>query len=260
MHFNLFYLILQKALGKSRESRLNTLAGGEPTRSPSCVPPSPARIPRAETPWLLRTQRSRRTPGGPNFTLLGGTPHPGYMRPQWRGPGIVCRPRCRLPWSWGSPSERSLERRWAGRAASSHGTHCFTTSLGPRPSVLTLWLVADTLELRTERRSCSSGLEESGAAGHWAGGGVRWGVGDRAALTLVCAAPWSGASGIGDWHRLPLPFPQQGSWDLWCLHASTLAPASAHACSLSGDVAGPCNHLPNSAPLTWILLFIFNLL
>ena len=86
MHFNLFYLIFQKALGKSREYCLNTLAGGEQTRSPSCVPPSPARIHRAETPSLLRTQRSRRTPGGPNFRTPRRHPSSRIHVPAVTGP------------------------------------------------------------------------------------------------------------------------------------------------------------------------------
>ena len=229
MHFNLFYLILQKALGKSRESHLNTHCRRPANRiTELCAP-----INRAETPSHLRTQCYRHTPGGPNFALLSGIPNPGYTRPQWRGPGSVCRPRGCLPWSWGSPSERRLERRRAGRAARARGAHRSTTTLGSRPSVLNLRLVADTPELRNERGSRSFGLEESGAAGHWAGGGTRWGPADRTALTLVCTAPWFRASGTGDWPRLHLHFPQQGSWERCCLHTSTLAPASAHTCALS---------------------------
>ena len=53
------------------------------------------------------------------------------------------------------------------------GRHHSTTALGPRPSVLTLRLVADIPELRTERGLRSSGLEESAATGHLVGWGVR---------------------------------------------------------------------------------------
>ena len=153
--------------------------------------------------------------------------------------------------SWGSPSERRLERGQAGRAASARGPQHSTIALGPQPSVFTLRLVADTLELRNKRGSGSSGLEESGPRGE--------GLGIELHLLLSALLPGPGHLALGTDPGSTFPslskFPGSSGG-----HASTLAPASAHTCTLSGDRVGPCNHLPPSAPVTWILLFIFNLL
>ena len=77
------------------------------------------------------------------------------------------------------------------------GAHRSTTALGPRPRVLTLQPVAATPELRTERGSCSSRLEESGllAAGQ---AGAR-GEGLRIELHLLVSAllPGLGRFAVG---------------------------------------------------------------
>lgn len=92
------------------------------------------------------------------------------------------------------------------------------------------------------------GLEGSGVG---QAGGAVGGCG-RAALTRVCAAPWSRAS-----RRGPTSLP---SGRVLGAQASLRLRPRTCLGTLAGDGAGPRSHLPPSAPLTWIVLFIFNLL
>ena len=116
---------------------------------------------------------------------------------------------------------------------SARGAHRSKTALGPRPGVLTLQPVAATPELRTERSSCSSRLEESGLLAAGQTGARGEGAAGRAALTRVCAAPRSGVFLSGDRPRLQLPFPQNRSWELRRPCAYPLSPVAAHACALA---------------------------
>lgn len=81
-------------------------------------------------------------------------------------------------------------------------------------------------------------LPGAGGVGGWAGGGRAVGGCGTAALTRVCAAPWSGASRRGDRLSLQLPFPQDASSALRLPCASALAPAAAHACALAPGHVG----------------------
>ena len=128
-------------------------ASGPRTGSPSCVPPLPARIPGAETSAHLLTHFARRAPRGPNIGLLGCTSLSRTHEPVATGS------------RWSPQKQRPplvVEGRRAVRGVSARGAHRSTTALGPRPGVLSLRPVAATPELRTERGSCSSRLEESG--------------------------------------------------------------------------------------------------
>ena len=58
VHFKLLYLILQKALGKSRESHLNTRCQRPANRITKLCAPITSMHSRAETHSHLRTQRS----------------------------------------------------------------------------------------------------------------------------------------------------------------------------------------------------------
>ena len=232
VNFNLLYLILQKALGKSRESHLNTRCQ-RPANNPRAVCSHHPCASREQRPFITADPPRPMDTRRPQFRAPQWHPRPGSARPQRRGPGSVCRPR-------GSPAERRLERRPAGRAASARGAHRSTTALGPRPRVLTLWPVAATPEPRTEQGSHSSRLEESGAAGHWAGGAR--GEGLRVELHLLRSAllPGLGRLALG---TDPVPtFPSlskgPGSSGVstplpW--HLSLLTPA--HSLEMEADLA-----------------------
>ena len=255
INFNLLCLILQKASGKSRESHLNIRCWRPANRIPELCSPITGTHPQSREPF---------TPADPPL------PTAHLVTPISRSlvAPPVPDPRSRIDRAQVASADREAaphrqvetQRRRAGRAASARGDHRSTTTLGPQPGVLTLQPVAATPEQRTERGSCSSRLEESGPLARLTGGDARWGAVGRAALIRVCTAPWSRASRSGDRPSLHLPSPQQGSWELWWLHTSALAPAPAQACALAGDGGGLRSHLPPSAPLTWILLSIFNLL
>lgn len=139
----------------------------------------------------------------------------------------------------GAPSREGCERAGAPRSMA---------ALGPRPGVLTLRPVAATREPRTEGGSRSRGWRgrRLGRRGRAVGGC------GRAALTRVCAAPWSRAS-----RRGPTSLP---SGRVLGAQASLRLRPRTCLGTLAGDGAGPRSHLPPSAPLTWIVLFIFNLL
>ena len=227
---------------KSTESHLNTRCRRPANRIPELCSPVTRAHPGSRDPFTSADPPlPTGAPSGPNFGLLGGT-SPSRIR------------------SWGSPAVRRLEGRRAGRAASAGGAPRSTAALGPRAGVLTLRLVAVTREPRTEGGSRSSGW---GSRGRWPlgrrGRAVR-GSG-RAALTRVCAAPWSGRPAMGTDSVSNFPSLRTGPRALRRPCASACPRTClAHACAVAGDGAGPRGHLPPSTPLTWIFLFIFNLL
>ena len=149
MNFNLLYLILQKALGKSRESHLNTHCQRPVNRIPELCSPITGTHPQSREPF---------TPADP--LLPTHTWRPQFHAP-WRH--LQSRIRSRIDGAQVASTDpeaaprRQVEtqRRRAGRAASTGGDHNSTTTLGQRPGVLTLQPVAATPEPRTERGSLS---------------------------------------------------------------------------------------------------------
>lgn len=148
----------------------------------------------------------------------------------------------------GQPRREETRGRPAGKAASARAPPAPWLPWGPGPasSPCGRW-----------RRPGSRGPREArapgaGGVGGWAGGGRAVGGCGRAALTRVCAAPWSRAS-----RRGPTSLP---SGRVLGAQASLRLRPRTCLGTLAGDGAGPRSHLPPSAPLTWIVLFIFNLL
>ena len=132
MNFNLLYLILQKALGKSRESHLNTHCQWPVNRIPELWSPITGTHPQSREPF---------TPVDP---LL---PTPTW-RPQFHAPWrhLQSRIRSRIDGAQGASKDPEAaprcqvetQRCRAGRAASTGGNHSSMTTLGQRPGVLTL--------------------------------------------------------------------------------------------------------------------------
>ena len=162
---------------------------------------------------------------------------------------------------------------------SARGAHRSKTALGPRPGVLTLQPVAATPELRTERSSCSSRLEESGllAAGQTGarGEGLRvelhllvsvllpglgyFSVGTDPVSSFPSLRTGPGSSGV------PVPTPSH-LWPLMPVHShlQPLTPGNSHlqlltpAHSLQGRW-GWEGHLSASGLLAGISLFYISL-
>ena len=124
---------------------------------------------------------------------------------------------------------RRLKRRRAGRAESARGAHHSMTALGPRPSVLTLGLVADSPELRTERGSRSSGLEESGPLAIGQAGSCSEGLWIELHLLLSALLPVPGLLALGT-------------------DKSSTFPSLSKGLGSSGVFMPPPSHLPPLTP------------
>ena len=151
VHFKLLYLILQKALGKSRESHLNTRCRQPVNRiTELCVP-------------ITGTHPQSRDPFTPADPVLPTHTRRAQISRSLAAPSIPDPRACSVGAQAASADPEAASRghgaapprgdsRGAGHGElQAHGVpHHSTTALGPRPSVLTLRLVADTRELRTE--------------------------------------------------------------------------------------------------------------
>ncbi|CAI9150331.1 unnamed protein product [Rangifer tarandus platyrhynchus] len=150
-------------VGKSRESQLNTRCWRQANRVPDLCAPTTHGHTGSRDPF---------TPADP--LLPTHTPLPHLRAPRLHL--LVPHARAHRDRVHAAPTDPEAAPHGrgvlAGRAASVRGAHHSTIALGPRPGVLTLRPVAATAEPRTEQGSLSSRLEESGAAGHWAGWGT----------------------------------------------------------------------------------------
>ena len=149
MNFNLLYLILQKALGKSRASHLNTRCWRPVNRIPELCSPITGTHPQSREPFtpadpLLPTHTWRPQFHAP-WRHLQSQIHAHIDGAQVASTDPEAAPRRQV----------ETQRRRAGRAASTGHDHSSTTALGQRPGVLTLQPVAVTPEPRTERGSRS---------------------------------------------------------------------------------------------------------
>nr|CAI9705597.1 unnamed protein product [Rangifer tarandus platyrhynchus] len=159
--------ILQKALGNRTESHLNIRCQRPANRIPYLCAPITSAQPGSRDLFTPANHRTRRAPRGPNIGLLGCT-----SLSRTREPAAT--------WSRRRPQNQrpplAVEGLQAGRGASARSAHHCTTDLGPRPGVLTLWLVAATPE---------RGPREARAPRGWRSRG-RWSLGRRGRAVRGC--------------------------------------------------------------------------